>query len=197
VQIDESARQAYDPARHPSAGGSITDVLGDAGPPVTVTDPAGKVWTVGFPTQRAKARYEQLVLDREKKIVLAQKAILPPDDYERRVDKLAEQVNERAFVTGKPLWLKHATTPVGWLVWVQSLLAEHHPDVTFEQTRELLGTTADDVRLALGLVVPSFFAWAFGMVEEMAERTGDDKILDQMRKVKAQLPAILDQLTRL
>lgn len=192
MSVSESTRRAYDPA--------ITDAIGDAGHPLSVESGGGR-WTFGFPTQAAKDRLEKLVFGEEKRIVLAQESILPPAKFEARVDKLAVQSEERQFATGGVLWLKHAVGPGGMVLWVQSLLMEHHPQVTKAEVAKLLTENRHEVRLALSVIVPPFFAWALGLADQMAGRLEDGGVSEavevraKLGAVRAALPALLAHLT--
>ena len=182
----DTVRRAYDPA--------LSDVLADAGEPLTVTH-AGKVWKIGFPTQGAKDRYEKLILDREKRLVLRQKEILSPADFSARVDRLAEQIEQRQFATGGVMWVRHAGTAQGWVMWVQALLTTHHPDVTADEVGALVADAGDEVRLALEVLVPTFFAWAVGLFTALVERTGDPTARAMVEPVKMALATVLARWT--
>lgn len=186
--LSDGIRKAYNPA--------VLDVLADAGPPLTVQY-EGRTYRLGFPTQAAKARYENLVLKAETDMVLRQKAFLPPDDYQMRCDKLSEQINGRAFATGEPLWMKYSLSPTGWLLWVQSLFGEHHPEITAEDVVKLLSAKGEEVRFLLGAVVPSFFAWTLDLGAALVERVpeGDRaKLTAELEKARLALPAALARL---
>lgn len=192
MSVSEPTRRAYDPA--------ITDAMGDAGHPLSV-ESDGVRWTFGFPTQAAKDRLEKLVFGEEKRIVLAQEDILTPAKFEARVDRLAAQSNERQFATGGPLWLKHAVGPGGMVLWVQSLLMEHHPRVTKEEAVKLIGENRHEVKLTLSVIVPPFFAWALGLADQMAGRleaggvSQASEVRERLAAVRAALPALLAHLT--
>lgn len=196
--IPEPTRRAYDPA--------LSDVLGDAGLPLSVTAADGKRWTFGFPTQQAKDRLEKLVFEAERGLIHTQKrtGILTPEEYEARCDKLARQVEERQHATGGLLWLKHTVSGClgdGSVMWVQSLLMEHHPQVTRAEVAKLLAEDGEQVRLVLGVIVPPFVAWVLGLAVPLLDRlvaAGDEKAADALKKldaVKAAYPTLLGRST--
>lgn len=190
MSVNETVKRAYNPALPPVG---MTDVLGEAIQPLTV-ESGGQVYRVGFPTQAAKGRYEQLVFEREKATVLRQKAFLPPEDYQARCDKLSEQIEGRQFATGQPMWLKYASSGAGWVMWVQSLIDQHHPGITFEQVVKLLEAKGDEVRLVLAAVVPSFFEWTLGLGEELAGRLDERsaaRVRAEVAKARLKVPELL------
>lgn len=192
MAVSEAVKAAYNPAPPAAA---MTDVLGEAVRPLSVTHD-GVVWKFGFPTQAAKARYEQLVFEREKETVLRQKSFLSKEDFQERCDKLSQQIEQRQFATGQPLWMKYSISLEGYILWIQSLLAEHHPGVTFEQVVGVLEGKADEVRLVLGAIVPSFFEWTLGLGEEAAGRLGERAAEGARAKIalaRGRLPAVLAQ----
>lgn len=190
MAVSEALRRAYHPGQPVAA---MADFVGDAVKPLTVTS-GGTTWRVGLPTQAAKARYEQLVFEREKDLVMRQKAFLPVADFQARCDALARQLEDRQFATGQPLWLKYASSGEGWVMWLQSLLAEHHPEVTFRQVVDLLKDKGDEVRLVLAAVVPNFFAWALDLATELAERLDQHSrsvLLAKLAEAREKVPEVL------
>lgn len=159
----ESQWNPYDPA--------VGDLIGDGGEPFRI-EVDGQTWTFGFADQAARDRMEKLVFEAELKIVQSQKSlgILTAEEYERRCDKLAQQAAERAFVNGGPLWLKHAVSVPGMVLWVRALLMAHHPNVTKDQVEKLLETDGPAIRAVLAAIVPPFFAWTFDLAARLVEQ---------------------------
>lgn len=167
---------------------ALSDVLADDGDPVVVTDSTGRRWKVGYPTQRAKARLEKLVFQEEMALLREQKelGILTETEFEVRAERLAKQAKAKDFAEGKPLWVKHTTQADGAVLWIQSLLMEHQPDVTREQVTALLADRGPEVRAAVEVVVPPFFAWALGLAIPLVDRAVEAK-LPGAERAKAEL----------
>jgi hypothetical protein len=175
------AENRYDPA-------SYTDALAGADGGIAVTV-GGKVWRLGFPTQNAKARFEQYLVDYELKLVKRQKAFLSPDEYTARMDAFAEQVENRAFSTGGVLWLKHSLKPVGWMLWVRALFAENHKDITPDQVAEVVKAAPEEMRVALLMVIPPFVKWVVRLTGEVVRQAGDPEKVEKWAAEEAKLMA--------
>lgn len=180
--IPHDKARRFDPA--------ISDVLADAGGPVEITDSAGRRWKIGYPTNGAKARLEKLVFQEELRLLRRQKdlGILTDAEFEVRGERLAKQA-QREFAEGKPLYVKHTAQGDGAVLWVQSLLMEHHPDVTRDEVEALLADRKVEVKAALEVVVPPFFAWVLGMAAPIIEQAVAAKVAGAER-AKAELAKI-------
>lgn len=134
---------------------SVQDVLGAAGePPRVVAD--GKTYTVGFPTQRAKARLEELVAASAVAAVADLKAALPPAAYAEQWAEVKELIRRREYRTGGSLWAEAMAGPGGGVLFLLALLRECHPDATEADARRLLAAAPEQVEAALARVTPVF-----------------------------------------
>lgn len=134
---------------------SVQDVLGAAGePPRVVAD--GVTYTVGFPTQRAKARLEELVAAAAVAAVADLKAALPADLFAEQWADVKELIRRREYRTGGKLWAETVGGAGGGVLFLLALLREHHADATEADARKLLATSREQVEAALLRVTPDF-----------------------------------------
>ena len=135
---------------------SIQDVLGAAGecPQVRHGD---RVYKLGFPTQRAKARIEELVAAQAVREVLDLKPALPPAAYAELTDGVRADVAAKAHRTGGPLWARVLNGPGGQNIFLLAFFRENHPDVTADEVDALAAHHPEEVNAALLRVLPDFF----------------------------------------
>lgn len=113
-------------------------------------------WKVGHPTQDAKGRLERLV----KKVALDEvrslKGTLDPATYD---ETFREQVRAlKDYDTWKAGWQRIVFDPeYSALLFLWSLLQEHHPEVTEAEVRALFADAPEEVDAALVQVLPDFF----------------------------------------
>lgn len=134
----------------------ISPVLGAAGPCPTVVH-QGKTWTVGHPTQKAKAWLEKLVAASALETVNELKDVLPSDEWAAEKAKVDKQIFAKQHRTWGPLWTTVTSGEDGDAIFLLSLLKLHHPEATMADARELHLNANQDVGLAFAEVLPSFF----------------------------------------
>lgn len=193
MNASEQTRRAYDPA--------LSDVLGDAGDPITVTDSTGRRWKIGFPTQRAKDRLQKFVFEEELRLIREQYdlGIITQPEFELRAERLAKQARGREFKQGGVLWVKHTAQAAGALLWVHALLAENHPDITREDVERLMQDRGPDIKAAMEVIQPPFFVWVLGMAAAVIDRAMSQGMppeqMEKARRAKAEMAAALAGLT--
>lgn len=167
--------------------------LGDSGPSPTV-EFNGVTYVLGHPTQNAKLRYCESLLDAEKGSIEAQRARgwITDSKYDAKLDALGAQSDRREHLTGGPLWLEYsagAKFQEGLYRFVWSLFREDHPHVTVDTVREMFAQSPALVRLAIRRVIPDFFDW-------IAEgtKTPREKLTAAMVPVTEQMEAVLAAL---
>lgn len=135
---------------------SIQQTLGAAGAcPEIVLD--GKTWTIGHPTQRAKAVLEELAAARAVGEVRALKNALPPDAYAETFRELTASIAAGEYKTWAAGWQRVVFGPGGSGLFLLSLLREHQPRATEADALHLATAAPDETTAALARVIPGFF----------------------------------------
>lgn len=141
---------------------SVQDVLGAAGEPPRFAW-RGKEYKVGFPTQRVKARLEELIAGAETAAVQALRGVIPPTDFADQLARLGRQLRTREHRTRDgSLWQRYMVgeeAVTGFQLFLLALLREHQPDVTEDDLRAMLAEGGEFLLLAADRVVPGFFTW--------------------------------------
>ena len=135
----------------------LQELLGAAGA-CPVVHHAGVAWTVGHPTQRAKAVLEELCAARAVREVVALKGALPPAEYAELFQETTHQIAAGDYRTWGVGWSRLVTCRDGPTLFLQSLLRQHHPAVTEADAASLIAHAGDEIGAALARVVPGFFA---------------------------------------
>lgn len=133
--------------RPAGVGPGVQQMLAHPGPAVPC---GGRVWRLGFNTQDAKARLEELFRGH----LLAGARRLGDPDEARAV---RDDVLNGVYRTFQPGWLRTLNSPAGGDLFVLSLLQEHHPDATADDVLGLKAEAGDALEDALRVVVPDFF----------------------------------------
>ncbi len=131
--------------------------LGDAGP-CPVVECRGKTWQVGWPTQRAKAQLEFLVVQQAKANLESLRPVLSAADWKAEQDSLTAAIRGGHWKTWGSLWQNVCDGPDTNNLFLASLLRERHPDATLGDAEVLWVESAEQVKDALAQVVPLFFA---------------------------------------
>lgn len=135
----------------------VTALLGAAGA-CPVIRHEGKDYTIGHPTQAAKARLELLVAAQAVNEVRELKSVLDPDAYTELFTETAEKVRGRSFKTWGADWQKVVLDPQNAHLFLLSLMRGAHPDLSEQTVRQMMDAQPEECALALGQVVPDFFA---------------------------------------
>jgi hypothetical protein len=123
----------------------------------TVTDEAGTVWRLGFNSNDAKGRLEELIRAGViRDAVRTKRAVGGPDgdDYFAVVQALVDAGHYFTFAKG---WRDKLRSPDGAVLFLQSLLQEHHPEVTRREAEDLFLSEPEQVMAAVGVIAPDFF----------------------------------------
>ena len=158
--------------------GSIGAALGAAGAAPVVAH-AGKVWTVGHPTQRAKTELEQLVVQASQQALDDLKPALRPAQWEAKRVELDAQLFGRHWQTWGSLWSTVTNGPQGFPLFLLSLARPHHPEMTVADAEALWANANRACRLALMVVVPDFFDLLAAYLP--ADDAGKRALAEQMR----------------
>ncbi len=131
--------------------------LGDAGPCPVVTY-NGKPWSVGHPTQRAKATLEGLVAQVATRNIEELKAFYTPQQYKEEMEQLRASIRGGHHRTWGPLWLAVNGGPESNVLFLLTLLRERHPEATLNDAEGMWSDCNEDAKTAMAMVVPSFYA---------------------------------------
>ncbi len=169
------------------------NVLGAAGESPTV-EWDGKVYTLGHPTQRAKDRYCESLLDAEaaRLRALFDRKLITQAKYDDRLETLGGRIDDLEHKTGGPLWREYSAGDKflkGLHLFVLALFREHHDDLTAATVREMFEGCPALIRLAIRRVIPNFFDW----IAE-ALKVPRDKFEEMAKPVMAQMETVLEQM---
>lgn len=126
--------------------------------PTVVLD--GKTWRIGFNTQDAKARLEELMRSHVVREALKNKRAVGGPDGEELFAAKMKQVEGGHYLSFAEGWRDLLRTPVGGTLYLLSLLQEHHPDATESDARRLLVQESEQTTAALTAITPDFLAAA-------------------------------------
>lgn len=128
---------------------------------VTATPPTvecgGRTWRLGFNTQDAKGRLEELFRAHVVRDALKTKRLLGGEDGDeayRETDKLVKQGHYRTFARG---WLDLLNSPVGAVLYVLSLAQQFQPDATEDDVLRLMSEEPEQTQAAVESISPDFF----------------------------------------
>lgn len=151
--------------------------LGAAGecPPV---EWEGTTYRLGHPTQAAKNRYCESLVDAEKAAIEAQKARgwLTEAKYDRKLDALGARVDRNEHRTGGALWAEYQAGDkfaVGLELFIWALFRENHPDMPAETVRAMYAGCPELLKLAVRRVLPGFFDWTAEGLKVPPERIAE------------------------
>jgi hypothetical protein len=136
---------------------SIGQALGAAGACPVVEDADGKLWSVGWPTQRAKGELEQIVVQAARQNLNDLRGVLPEEEWEEESRALRAQLVGRHWQTWGSLWSTVTDGPDGLPLFMLALMRPRHPKATIADAKRLWLDANEDCRTALAMVVPDFF----------------------------------------
>jgi hypothetical protein len=146
----------------------VAQVIGAFGPCPEILH-KGKVWKVGWPTQKAKAELETLVVKVSKENLAQLRDAYTEEEYREEDAALRALIRGGHFKTWGSLWRTVNDSPDGMPLFLCSLLKAHHPDITIATARELWTESPEDAVDALVQVVPDFFTLLIASLPETEE----------------------------
>jgi hypothetical protein len=159
-------------------------MLGAAGPCPEFTH-AGKRWTVGHPTQAAKARLENLAGKVALDEVRRMKDVLDPAAYQETFAEVTRSLKD--YRTWKPGWQRVVFDPEYAHLFFMSLLQEKHPGVTEGEVLELCAGAPEEVQAALAQVLPDFFQMLLDGIADRLTPEARAEVAGAVAKVRAAL----------
>lgn len=145
-----SKRDGADKKPHPG----IQRMVAHPGPTVASE---GVTWRLGFNDQDAKGELEELIRAYVLRDALKNKRALGGKEGEDDYEATRAQIRRGHFHTFEKGWLDVVNSPVGAVLFLQSLLRRHHPDVTEGDARALLVREREQTEAAVEVVAPDFF----------------------------------------
>ncbi len=131
--------------------------LGDAGPCPTITY-KDKVWSVGHPTQRAKAQLEGLAAQVAMRNVEEMRDFYSAQQYKEEVESVRSAIRGGHHKTWGSLWMTVNNGPESNMLFLLSLLRERHPEAMLADAEGMWADVTEDAKTAMAMVVPSFYA---------------------------------------
>lgn len=135
----------------------VPGVAAMVGTPPTIHEASGKVWRVGFNTQDAKGRLEEAIRSHIIRNALKAKRLLGGDEGEEVYDAAIEKIDGGHYLTFALGWRKTLRSDSGAILYLYSLLQEHHPDVTEVDAERLLRTESEQTHAAIRAISPDFW----------------------------------------
>lgn len=148
---------------------SMTALTGEPGP--TIVE-GGKTWRLGFATQKAKARLENLF--REYAVRDATENESPQEA--QAVRDMARGGHYRTLEAG---WVVMLQSPAGQVLYLLSFLQQHHPDATYADAMRIARKEPQQVQDAMTEISPDFFK---AVAREVAAERGLDA--DEIEKLE-------------
>lgn len=152
----------------PKRVGAVAPMVG--APPLVHESATGKVWRVGFNTQDAKGRLEQLVRSHVLRGALADRKALGGKEGEEVYDLARAKLDGGHYITFAPGWREVVDSISGGILYLQSLLQEHHPEATDADALRLLVNEQEQAQAAIVAISPDFFV---AMAVQMGVRPED------------------------
>lgn len=164
---------------------SVQQMTGRPGPTVVV---GKKVYRLGFNTQDAKGRLEELVRSQKTREAVREKRRLGGQDGEDYFADFVALCDRNHYATLGPGWKAVLATPEGTVLFLLSLLQEYHPDMAAGEALELLRSEPEQCEQALRVIAPNFFrAIAVQVAMQRGAKPGpelDAAVADIVREVE-------------
>lgn len=141
------------PKRGPRRAPSAQYITMSPGPTIEAD---GATWRLGFNTQNAKGRLEELVRAQVVRDGLRLKRELPPEEGELLWQDTRDSLAAGHYDTFEKGWFRVLKSSVGNRLFLLSLLQKHHPNATEADALHLLTNHRDQVEAALAVVSPDF-----------------------------------------
>lgn len=145
-------KQKARPQRRPM---SVQQLTGGPGPTV---EAIGKRWRLGFNDQDAKGALEELIRAHHARRAIRDKRNIGGDEGQAVWDEFSGLSARGFYDTFGPGWLATLKSSDGVIIFLQSLLFKHHPEVTAAETQQIFAAEPELVMAAVEVVAPDFFA---------------------------------------
>lgn len=124
---------------------------------VKADDGTEKEWKLSSVKGGIKGDFEAWLEGQIRRAAIADKDVLPPDDYTAQLAKVSRDIRvQKRYSWGHPGWRESVMEGPGFIKLTHLLLQEHHPEVrdwSIEQVDELVSQDAEGFAMAiLGLI---------------------------------------------
>lgn len=152
--------------KRPKRPVSVQQITGGPGPTV---EAGGKTWRLGFNTQNAKARLEELVRSRVTRDALRLRREVGGEEGEQLWQDTRDSLAAGHYDTFGAGWLRVLKSSIGNALFVLSLLQKHHPEATEAEAVSLLASEPEQMEAALAVVASDFLT---AVARQMATERG-------------------------
>lgn len=178
-------------AREKKWAPSAQYITGDPGPTITM---GSKVWRLGFNTQNAKGRLEELIRTHVVRDALKLRGDIGGEAGEQYWQDARDALAAEHYHTFEKGWFRVLKSNVGNRLFLLSLLQKHHPDATEADALALLTQESEQTEQAMAVVSPTFICAAArqiaierGAAEDKADAIA--KTMTEMLQAKERAPA--------
>ena len=141
--------------RVPRRVAGLSHMVAGPGPSIEC---GGKVWRVGFNTQDAKGGLEELVRAHVLRNAIKNKRAIGGTEGQEIFDEAEKKILQGHYLAFEKGWQETLKSSAGTILYLLSLLREHHPDATEDDARKLLVQEREQSEAAILAVSPSFFS---------------------------------------
>lgn len=145
------------PQKQPRRAPAVRHMTLGPGPTIEC---GGKTWRLGFNTQDAKARLEELFRAHVMREAVKKKRALGGKEGQDAYDHDNDAVTDGEYDTFEKGWYRLLAKPAGSVMYLLSLLQEHHPDATAADARSLVVQEPEQTQAAVNAISPDFLCAA-------------------------------------
>ena len=161
---------------------SVQQLASSPGPTIRAL---GKTWRLGFNDQNAKGALEELIRSHHTRIAVREKRSIGGEEGELVWAEFCALKAKGFYDTFGKGWQATLQSQEGVLLFLQSLLTKNHPDITTEQTIDILAAEPEEAMAALEVVAPDFFE---ALAIQMGHSTNEARAVGQeiARQIRAE-----------
>ena len=134
---------------------SVQQLASSPGPTIHAL---GKTWRLGFNDQNAKGALEELIRSHHTRIAVRDKRAIGGEEGELIWSEFCALKAKGFYDTLGDGWRATLKSQIGTVLFLQSLLLKHHPDMTAELALDIFAAEPEEATAALEVVAPDFFA---------------------------------------
>lgn len=159
---------------------SVQQLASSPGPTIRAL---GKTWRLGFNDQNAKGALEELIRSHHTRIAIREKRNIGGEEGELAWSEFCALKAKGFYDTFGKGWQATLQSQEGVMLFLQSLLMKHHPDITTEKTIDILAAEPEETMAALEVVAPDFFAAATNQMGRSTDeaRAAGQEVAKQIR----------------
>ena len=166
--MSQRKKKKTDQPRVPPKVPGVQQVIGGPGP---IIESQGETWQLGFNSQNAKARLEELFRAHVLREARKDRDTLGGEEGESAYQEARTAVHGGYYRTFADGWRLLLRSPVGQNLFLLSLILEHQPNATLDDAIGLIASDRDQVDDALLEISPDFFCMVAAQLA--GEQKGD------------------------